>query len=132
MARLGGRLSRWYAAAFVAGLAYLVGWVFVAGFGGAVVQVDFQVYPGLEGTVVVIDGDSVGTLFRRGRQRLSGFRVGLGEHRVTLRHETLPADTFRVQAELRGAQYVVYAYPDGEWVGEEYRRRIALGRSYPD
>lgn len=129
---MAGRISRWYAAAFGVGLLYLVAWVVMAGFGGAVVQVDFNVYPELEGTVVVIDGDSVGTLFRRGRQRLSGFRVELGEHRVTLRHDALPSDTFRVDAELRGAQYVVYAYPEGDWVGDEYRRRIALGDWYPD
>jgi len=129
---MAGRLSRWYAAALIVGLLYLIAWVAMAGFGGAVVQVDFNVYPQLEGTVVAIDGDSVGTLFRRGRQRLTGFRVKLGEHTVTLRHDSLPSDTVRVNAELRGVQYVVYAYPEGGWRDEVYRHYIGLGHRYPD
>ena len=128
---MAGRLSRWYAAALFAGLLYMIAWVMM-GFGGAVIQVDFNMYPELDGTVVLVDGDSAGVLFRRGRQRLSGFRVDLGRHEVALRHPTLPSDTIRVNAELRGVQYVVYAFPEGEWRDGEYRRYVALGRDYPD
>lgn len=129
---MAGRLSRWYAAALGVGLLYLTAWVFMAGFGGAVIQVDFNVYPELEGTVVAIDGDSAGVLFGRGRQRLSGFRVKLGEHTVTLRHDSLPSDTARVSATLRGTQHVVYAYPEGERRDGVYRRYVGLGPRLPD
>lgn len=118
------------AGALVAG-AYFVAWFFLSGWGGAVVQVDFNHMPELEGASVFIDGDSAGTLFGRGRQRLSGFRVGLGEHRVFLRHPGHVSDTATVQADLRAAQYLVYAYP-GRRRGPDRLRSIRILHRLPD
>ncbi len=49
---MAGRLSRWYMAAAVAGGLYFLGWLFAAGYFGAVIQVDFQWAPALEGAIL--------------------------------------------------------------------------------
>ncbi len=129
---MSGRLSRWYAAAGIVGLLYLTSWVFAAGFGGSVIQVQWGAYPELEGAEVAIDGEVAGTLFRRGRRTLSGFKVKLGEHRVSIVHPDLPSDTAVVVAEVRGVQYMLFAYEESEGYGPDRVHRIGLGPRFPD
>ena len=58
-----------------------------------VIQIDFGMYPeDLEGTEVVIDGEVVGSLTRRGARTLTGFRVEEGVHVVSLKHATLASE----------------------------------------
>lgn len=126
-----GRLSRWYMAALTVGLIYVGAWVWM-GFRGAVIQVEWGAFPELEGAEVVIDGAAAGTLFRRGRQTLSGFRVPLGEHRVWIPHPERAADTAVVSVELRGAQYLLYAFPHSVRTDDGYERRVGLDVRIPD
>lgn len=130
---MAGRISRWYAGVAVAGVLYLIGWVFVAGYGGAVIQVEWGYVPKLEGAEVVIDGEVAGTLFRRGRQTLSGFRVPLGRHEVRVRLEEYDAVPYFVEADVRGAQYPIYAWTESRWQPDGSRRRqVRLGKNVPD
>ncbi|RMH12210.1 MAG: hypothetical protein D6701_13785 [Gemmatimonadetes bacterium] len=49
------------------------------------VTVDWAMWPELEGAVVEIDGDSVGTLAPYGQRKVTGFAVDEGEHSIRVR-----------------------------------------------
>lgn len=133
---MAGRLSRWYMAAFIVGFLYVLSWVFMAGFGGSVVQVDFSMYPELEGMEMVVavqEGESLrAELFRRGPTRLTGVKVPLGTHRLWIEHPDHPSDTVVVEAALRGAQYLFYAFHRSDWVDGARVRRVGVDDDLPD
>ncbi|MEQ9400268.1 MAG: hypothetical protein RJQ04_13985 [Longimicrobiales bacterium] len=128
---MSGRLMRWYAAAGFVGLVYVGVWVYM-GFGSAVIQVQWGYFPELEGSEVMIDGEVAGVLFRRGRQTLSGFRVGRGDHAVSIVHPEYASDTFVVSADLRGAQYLLFAFERRRRIPEGLEVWIGLGPRVPD
>jgi len=120
------RLLRWRTASVIVGGALFVATFFAVGLGHAVIQVDFQRTPEIEGATVLIDGDSAGVLFRRGSRRLSGFKVGLGPHTVEIRHEKYGSEPAEVDAALRGVQYVLYADFESRRAGDAYHSVLVL------
>lgn len=83
------RALRWRAAISLLGALLVVAWVVMAGGTSYIVQIDFTMGGEmLEGAVVELDGDSIGTLQRYGRsQFVTGFEVEPGEYVVTVRWE---------------------------------------------
>ena len=125
------RILRWRVAGGIVALLFLVAYLYFSGSTRAVIQVDFNYAPELEGAVVHIDGDSVGTLFRHGRQHLTGFYVKLGPHTVSVLADGFEERPVTVEAELRGMQYVRYAFPDRDGWGPDVPRFIALTERPP-
>ena len=125
------RLLRWRAAAVIAGAFIFGAYFYASGITKAVIQVDFGPAPFLEGATVLVDGDSAGVLFRRGRRRLTGFRVKVGEHTVQVVHDEYRGLPATVDADLRGAQYVLWAFPDSRRTDDGYERIIELRDSPP-
>lgn len=84
----GLRTLRWRAAITLVGAMIVLYWVVASGHTSYVVQIDYNWGRDLlEGSVVEIDGDSVGVLQRYGRsQYVTGFEVEAGEHSVRVVH----------------------------------------------
>lgn len=125
------RLLRWRAAAVIAGAFIFGAYFYASGITRAVIQIDFGPAPFLEGSTVLLDGDSAGVLFRRGRQRLTGFRVKIGEHTVQVLHDEYRGIPDTVNAELRGAQYALWAIPGSRRTEDGYERVVELRDSPP-
>jgi hypothetical protein len=88
---------RWRAAWMVAVVLVIILWrVLATPGGGHIILVQFGVVPELEGATVFIDGDSAGTLQKRGSRTLTGFRVTEGEHTITVGMEGCPGELARV------------------------------------
>ena len=101
----GLRSLRWRAAILVAGAILVVAWVFLSGRASYLVQIDFSMGPMLEGALVEIDGDSVGTLQRYGRSQLvTGFQVEGGEHTVRVSMDDCEGELEAVTLSATGAR----------------------------
>lgn len=113
----GLRSLRWRAAIMFAGTVFVILWVVASGRTAYVVQVDFSwAREVLEGAIVEIDGDSVGTLQRYGRgQFVTGFEVEPGEHVIRLLVddcESVPED-FEVGPDGSRLSVLMADYEDG-------------------
>lgn len=92
------RTLRWRAAISLAGVILVIAWVVASGSTSFVVRIDYNWgREFLEGSVVEIDGDSVGVLQRYGRsQYVTGFETSAGEHIVRIVHPSCEAVPERV------------------------------------
>ena len=93
----GMRSLRWRAAISVVGVLFVIYWVVASGGTSYIVQIDYNwARDFLEGSVVEIDGHSVGVLQRYGRSGyVTGFEVEPGDHTVRVVHpncEGVPED----------------------------------------
>lgn len=111
------RALRWRAAMTFLGVLLVIAWVVMAGGASYVVQIDFAMGGEmLEGAVVEIDGDSIGTLQRYGRsQFVTGFEVEPGDYVVTVRTEECEGRPKPVSLSAGGARIAVLMaeYQDG-------------------
>lgn len=118
---------RWRAAGMVAVILVIILWRVLAPQGGRhVVQVHFGMAPELEGAVVLIDGDSAGTLQKRGARTLTGFRVDSGEHTVSVGTEGCPGEPARVTTGFGAAVVVLLAEMEDRHGGAETTCRVVL------
>ena len=73
-----------------------------------VIQIDFGVFPeDLEGTEVVIDGEVVGSLVRRGARTRTGFKVEEGDHVVSLKHATIRSEPRELTSGFGAGQLIL-------------------------
>lgn len=88
---------RWRVAGIVALAIMWIMWGLVRSDDRTVILIEFGMMPELAGTaVVMIDGDSVGILKRRGARTQSGFKVPEGDHVVSVRHPEFGSEPARV------------------------------------
>jgi hypothetical protein len=99
----GMRSMRWRAATILVGAGLVLAWVWMAGGGTHLLQIDFRWGgPFLEGAQVEVDGAVVGTLQRYGRSNwVTGFELEPGEHVVRVLRDgcTGTPKTFRLGGE---------------------------------
>lgn len=80
-----------------------------------VIQIEFGIFPAeLEGTEVVIDGEVVGQLTRRGARTRTGFEVDEGDHVISLKHATFPSEPRTVTSGF-GAGQLLLMVDLGDW-----------------
>lgn len=106
------------------GAVVVVAWVVASGRTSYVVQIDYNwARDFLEGSVVEIDGDSVGVLRRYGRsQYVTGFEVEAGAHSVRVLHSDCEGVAEPVTLDPRGAR-IATLFAD---VDDGYRCRVIL------
>ena len=118
---------RWRVAWLVALVLVFVLWRVVGGSrGGQVIQVQFAVVPELEGATVFIDGDSIGTLQKRGARTLTGFRVDEGEHTVLVGMDGCPGEVARVTTGFGAGVVMLMADVEERMSGLESACRVVL------
>ena len=118
---------RWRAAWMVAVALVIVLWrVLRTGGGGHVIQVQFAMVPELEGATVFIDGDTAGTLHKRGARTLTGFRVDEGEHTVSVGMEGCPGEEAQVTTGFGAGVVMLLAEVEDRMIREESSCRVVL------
>ena len=83
------------------------------------VQIEFGMDPEyLAGAEVLIDGEVVGTLERRGSRTVNGFGVEEGDHTVEVRTEDCEGEPVRITSGVGGTTVRLMAVPEDSYRDE--------------